>query len=116
MKDISYSTKVRMETTSKTRASTIPFSAIKGYVIAVYDAQWYLACVLDVYPATKEIRLSFLHPEGPARSYNYPRIPDILVMDSGDILHVVDPTTITGRAYMLSSQDTAIANNAITHK
>ena len=56
----------------------------------------------------------FLHPKGPARSYNYLQIPDILIpCDSGDILHVVDPTIITGRAYMLSSQDTAIANKAI---
>ena len=56
----------------------------------MYDAKWYLACVLEVYPATEEIRLRFLHPKGPARSYNYPRIPDILVIDSDDILHVVD--------------------------
>ena len=32
VKDISYSTKVRTERTSKTTAATIPFSAIKGYV------------------------------------------------------------------------------------
>ena len=32
VKDISYSTKVRIERTSKTTAATIPFSAIKGYV------------------------------------------------------------------------------------
>ena len=49
---------------------------------------------IHAYPATKEIRLGFLHPEGPARSYNYPRIADILVIDSDDILHIVYPTII----------------------
>ena len=58
-------------------------------------------CVLNVYPTTKEIQLKFLHPEGPARSYHYPHTPDIILVDSRDVLHVVDPTTVTGRAYSL---------------
>ena len=112
MKEVSYSSTVRIERTSTTTATTIPFSAIKGYVIAVYDTKWYLACVLNVYPTTKEVQLSFLHPEGPARSYHYPHTPDIILVDSRDVLHVVDPTTVTGRAYSLTQRDTAMAIDA----
>ena len=112
VKDISNSSTLRKERTSSTIVPNVPFCAIKGYVIAVYDAKWYLACVLETHPATQEIQLSFLHPEGPARSYHYPAISDILLMDSRDVLHVVEPTTITGRVYSLSKKDTSIAMNA----
>ena len=64
------------------RHSLVQLSAIKRCAIAAYDTKWYLACVLNVYPTTKEIQLNFLHPEGPARSYHYPHTPDIILVDS----------------------------------
>ena len=40
------------------------------------DGNWWLACVLEVCSdtkeVTKEVKLTFLHPYGPANSFKYP--------------------------------------------
>jgi hypothetical protein len=51
------------------------------------------------------VEVSFLHPHGPAQSFRYPTVPDILVMNLKDILTVMEPTTVTGRAYILTQDE-----------
>ena len=46
--------------------SNISFASIKGYCLTTYNNHWYLAWVLKVKPESYEVRLSFLHPHGPA--------------------------------------------------
>ena len=99
--------------TTSTVVVSVPFDAIRGFVIAVYDMKWYLACVLATYPDSRELQVSFLHPGGPARSYHYPTVPDIILIDSRDVLRIVEPTTATGRAYSLSHTDTELADQAM---
>ena len=77
-------------------------SSIKGFCLAIYDEHWYLACVLEVKHESNEVRLSFLHPHGPANSFVYPAPPDELLLDASDVLMIVSPTTITGGTYTLT--------------
>ena len=37
---------------------------IKGYVTAIYDGAWWVACVTGSDPEMQEVTLSFLHPRG----------------------------------------------------
>lgn len=91
----------------------VTFSSIKGYVVAVYDGNWWLACAEECMPSTGEVKLNFLHPHGPSPSFTFPFRPDRLVMDHQDVLLVVEPVTATGRTYTLSTKDTAAASNAL---
>jgi len=59
----------------------------------------WLACVLETDTEDLEIKVSFLHPNGPAQSFKYPSIPDILWVPTSDIL---DPMTARGRVYTQS--------------
>ena len=69
---------------------------VKGYVTAIYDGAWWVACVTGTNPEMQEVTLSFLHPRGPSRSFLY---PDILTVH---IMSFVEPTTYPGRTYTLT--------------
>ena len=93
--------------------SAVNIHRISGYVTAQYDGFWWLAYVLNVLGESGEVELNFLHPHGPSRSFSYPTPPDKLVMSAQDILTVVDPKTVTGRVYTLSSDEMATATRAV---
>ena len=65
----------------------------------MHDGEWWLACVLEVDVENAEIRVTFLHPRGPSQSFidKYPSVPDILVVQTTDLLTKVNPRTTTGR-------------------
>ncbi len=65
--------------------------------------------MLDVDVENAEVRIMFLHPRGPVRSFNFPSIPDTLTIPSSDILTRVEPNTATGRAYTLSKTESKMA-------
>ena len=69
---------------------------VKGYVTAIYDGAWWVACVTGTNPEMQEVTLSFLHPRGPSRSFLYPHKADILAVHISDILTFVEPTTYPG--------------------
>ncbi|CAF2174414.1 unnamed protein product [Rotaria magnacalcarata] len=111
----SFATESRQERVTITQKSTndIPLSSMKGYCVAVYDDHWYLACILEVMPETNELRLSFLHPHGPTRSFAYPSPPDELIIDASDMLMIVNPITMTGRTYSLKQCEQDMATSII---
>lgn len=59
---------------------------IKGFVTCAYDDDWWLACVLRLNEDSEEVSVSFLHPQGPSRSFKYPPTPDVLNIPVGDVL------------------------------
>ncbi len=93
--------------------SDFRIESISGYVTCVYNAEWWLSLVLDVDVENAVVRIMFLHPRGPARSFNYPSIPDILTIPSSDILTTVEPNTATGRAYTLSKTESKMATKKL---
>ena len=60
--------------------------------------------------------MNFLHPHGLSPSYFYPRRTDSLVVDVDDILVQLNLTTVTGRTYHLSEDDTERATIALQLK
>ena len=88
------------------REAKVEFRAIAGYIAVEYDGKWWIAYVNEIFPQSNEVSVNFLYPHGPSRSYFYSRRPDSLVVDVDDILVQLSPTTVTGRTYHLSEDDT----------
>ena len=88
------------------REVEVELKAIAGYVAVDCDGKWWIAYVNEIFPHSNEVSVNFLHPYGPSPSYFYPRRPDSLVIDVDDILVQLSPTTVTGRTYHLSEDDT----------
>ena len=63
-----------------------------------------------------EVEVSFLHPHGPAKSFRYLIVPDILTMNIEDILTAVNPTTVTGRAYTLTQEEGSAATSSLANR
>ena len=92
-------------------------SEIKGYITAKYDNHLWLGCVMQTFLDNNEMEINFLHPHGPARSFHYPHPTDMLVLSCDDVLTTgLQPKTITGRSYMLSSQEMMEADNHLLYK
>jgi len=108
----------RIERVALTRVSptTVNIASIAGYVTAQYDGAWWLACVMKTMPDSGEVEVSFLHPHGPTRSFQYPPGGDVLVISHQDILTSVNPATATGRTYTLSPAEMEAATVAIDQK
>lgn len=98
------------------KTTDIQFEDVKGFVTAMYDNKWWLACVLETYVETLEVKLYFLRPNGPSTSFHYPRNPDILVIPYSDILTVADPMTTTGRIYKITEDTMNEASKKLKNK
>ena len=85
---------------------------ITGFIMCIYDDQWWVACVLQT-EVNGEVKVSFLHPNGPSRSFRYPHRPDILNIPLSDILSKVDPRTVTGRVYTLTPKESRDASEKL---
>ena len=100
----SFSTSFKDEKVTK-QSSELEIDEISGFVTCIRDEQWWLASVLEVDIPNAEIKVSFLHPHGPSRSFKFPSIPDIVILQSTDILTKVNPKTVTGRVYTVSAKE-----------
>ena len=104
--------------TSKTERVTIMEheltpEEIKGFVTCMYNEEWWVACVLQVSKDSEQVRVSFLYPNGPSRSFKYPARPDILTIPVGDVLTRVDPRTAKGRTYTLTQRKMRAASEKL---
>lgn len=61
-----------------------------------------------------EVKVSFLHPSGPSKSFSYPRNADILWVSVMDVLMKVDPATPTGTTYVLPESDGCQTNEVFS--
>ena len=114
VREYSLSDSFRKEMVTK-QGRELEIDQITGFVTCVYDGEWWLACVLDVDSDNAEVKVTFLHPHGPTRSFKYPSLPDILTVSVSDILTKVSPrTTTSGRMYTLTAKESRSSNK--THK
>ena len=91
----------------------IPPELIAGFVTCLYEENWWLACVLEVCSANKEVKLTFLHPHGPLSSFKYPQPQSIYNIPMDDILTLVDPRTRSGRVYLLTKKEMTFATEQL---
>lgn len=94
------------------RGDELTLEEITGFITCIYDDQWWVACVLQT-EANDAVKVSFLHPNGPSRSFRYPHRPDILNIPLSDILTKVDPRTVTGRVYTLTPKESQDASEKL---
>ena len=87
----------------------LEIDVISGFVTCTYDREWWLACVLEVDSENIEVKVTFLHPYGPTRSFRYPSVPDILTIPATNILTKVSPRTGTGHVYTLTQKESKAA-------
>ena len=71
----------------------------------MYNNNWWLASVLHLDVDNSEVKVNFLHPQGPASSYKYPTIPDVHTVPSSHMLTKVNPRTATGLTYTLTKKE-----------
>ena len=84
-----------------------------GFVIRLYEGNWWLACVLEVCSDTKKVKLTFLHPQGPSNSFKYPEPRNIHNIPMDDILTLVDPRTRSGCVYSLIKKEMTFATERL---
>ena len=84
-----------------------------GYVTCDYNGQWWLAFVLGIDRENSEVKPTFLHPNGPSRSFKYPSLPDILTVSTSNIITKVEPRTPTGRTYSLTKKEMKSATDKL---
>ena len=90
--------------------SELDIEQIQGFVTCVYQNQWWVACTIQL--DEENIKVSFLHPHGPSRSFRYPSTPEILTIPIGDILTKVDPKS-RGRMYTLTQEENRVATDKL---
>ena len=87
---------------------SIEWEKINGYFTCKHHGKWRLAYVLKQFQVTKEIKVKFLHPSGPA-TFSFPRKYDVLTVPQAAILLTVSPITAAGRTYALTKTEMAEA-------
>ena len=76
------------------------------YVACRYDEKWWIGVVEEVNEMEQDVKINFLHPPGPARSFRWPRRPDVCWVPTTDVIcQVQAPVTATGRTYTIQEQD-----------
>ena len=73
----------------------------------------WVACVLQLDADNNEVRVTFLHPHRPSRSFKYPHVQNILNIPISDILTRVDPRTTTGHVYTITQKDSRAASEKL---
>ena len=107
---------MRMYKVSNVSDIILAFDEISGFITCIYENKWWMACVLEKYENNREVKVSFLHPPGPHKSFTYPTKPDILRIASEDVLIKVDPLTETGRIYSLTDEENYLSSRELRRK
>ena len=75
---------------------------------------WWLGYVFEKGEEHDEVKITFLHPCGPAPSFSYLRHADVLWLSVVDILARVNPVTPTGITYALGGNDVKMTQIAFS--
>lgn len=105
VKSFSFSQTVLEKTVERVSEFSPSIAEISGYVIVAYEKEWWLGYALEKNEEENSVEISFLHPSGPSPSYKFPQQMDRVWCDVSEVLCTVNPTTTTGRVYILTKED-----------
>ena len=71
----------------------MPPESIAVFVTCLYNGNWQVACVFEVCGGTMEVKLIFLHSQGPSNSFMCSEPHNIHTIPKDDVLSLVDPTS-----------------------
>ena len=96
--------------------SELAFDDISSFVVCVYEKEWWVACVLQLDEDKSAVKVNFLHPQGPSRSFRFPSTPDILTVPIESILIKIDPKCTRRGTYTLSRKESRSAGEKLRQK
>jgi len=97
----------------QSRYEHMAWEELNGYVIVLYDNVWWIAYILEKDAEKSMVCVSFLHPKGPSKSFYFPENGDVLRVPKDNILTKVNPTTTTGRFYVLTTDEANCASESL---
>ena len=75
-------------------------------VSSIYDTFWWVDIVTEVNVHEGDLKIEFLHPHGPRKTFSWPSVSDKCFVSVSNILCIITaPTTITGQIYRISDTD-----------
>ena len=90
---------------------------LNEYIACRYDEKWWLGVVDEVSEVEQDVKINFLHPPGPSRSFRWPRRPDVCWVSITDIIYQIEaPVTATGRTYKITEKDCRNINEKFLRK
>ena len=77
-----------------------------SYVTCVYNTFWWVGLVMDVDKEAGDVKIYFMHPHGPRKTFNWPQGGDTCYVPIKNIVYKISvPTTSTGRTYRINDDD-----------
>ena len=77
-----------------------------SYVSCIYDTFWWAGIVAEVNVHEDDLKIEFLYPHGPRKTFSWPSVADKCYVPASNILCIITaPTTITGQIYQISDTD-----------
>ena len=77
-----------------------------SYVSCIYNTFWWVGIVTEVNIHESDLKIEFLHPHGPRKTFSWPSVADKCFVPALNILGIITaPTTITGRIYQIWDTD-----------
>ena len=87
-------------------ALTLTDCEVGKFLACVYDGKWWVGLVRDHSEEENDVRVTFMHPHGPAKFFRWPAREDVCWVPLQSILCLLKvPMTSNGRQYHLDSQD-----------
>ena len=76
------------------------------YVSCIYNTFWWVGIVTEVNVHEGDLKIEFLHPHGPRKTFSWPSVADKCFVPELNILYIIKAqTTITGSMYQISDTD-----------
>ena len=77
-----------------------------SYVSCIHDTFWWVGIVTEVNVHKGDLKIEFLHPNGPRKTFNWPYVVDKCFVPVSNILCIITaPTAITRRIYQITDTD-----------
>ena len=75
------------------------------YVTCLYDSFWWVGLVTQVDVEQGDVKVQFMFPHGPHKTFNWPETGDLCYVPIKNILCQISSHTTTGRTYKITDQE-----------
>ena len=91
--------------------------AMSDFIVCLYDGHYWVGLIDEVDNENDDVKVKFMHPHFPSRSYCWPSREDKCFVPIVNVLcRVEPPSTSTGRQYKLENKDMRTIENELKKK
>ena len=85
------------------------------FVAAIYDKKWYIGIVDSIVEETEDVLIKFMHPCGPAKSFNWPQKDDVCWIPHQHIVCAIEAPSLSSNrgSYSLTGNSVLLINQAL---